>query len=214
MASNSNENVYNMDYSKPGIVLIINNQNFVGGEERTGSEKDVDRILDTFEKLNFKTRSVMSQKLQQIKDLIENYSKKDYSKDSCFICFIMSHGEYGKILSSDEKLIDLKADIIKPFKSNKTLVNKPKLFFIQACRGKNVMPIIERLHISHDLYKQDTNTETETDASKLPKDADILYSYATVEGYVAFRDPNPGTSKYCVMLYQRKQLVKNSHIFY
>jgi caspase 3 len=108
MASNSNENVYNMDYSKPGIVLIINNQNFVGGEERKGSEKDVDRLLDTFENLNFKTRSFMNQTSQQIKELIENYSKKDYSNDSCFICFIMSHGENGKILSSDEKLIDLK----------------------------------------------------------------------------------------------------------
>ena len=190
MASNSNDNVYNIDYSKPGIVLIINNQNFIGGEERKGSEKDVERILGTFKILNFKPEPFRNQTSQQIKELIESYSKKDYSEDSCFLCFIMSHGENGKILSSDEKLIDLKADIIKPFKSNKTLVNKPKLFFIQACRV-NGMSTIERLHISHDLYKQDSNTDT--DASKLPKDADILYSYATVEGYVAIRDPNKGS---------------------
>ena len=69
MASNSNENVYNMDYSKPGIVLIINNQNFVRTKERKGSEKDVDRLLDTFETLNFKPRSFMNQTLQQIKEL-------------------------------------------------------------------------------------------------------------------------------------------------
>ena len=69
MANNSNENVYNIDYSKPGIVLIINNQNFVGGVERKGSEKDVERILNTFEKLNFKTRPYMNQTSQQIKEL-------------------------------------------------------------------------------------------------------------------------------------------------
>ena len=67
MASFSNENVYNIDYSKPGKVLIINNQNFVGGEERKGSEKDVERIVDTFETLNFKTRPFMNQTSQQIK---------------------------------------------------------------------------------------------------------------------------------------------------
>ena len=79
---------------------------------------------------------------QQMKDLVENYSKRDYSNDSCFVCFIMSHGDNGKILCSDEMLIDLKKDIIKPFQMSKTLVNKPKLFFIQACRGDNVMPNI------------------------------------------------------------------------
>jgi hypothetical protein len=108
MASYSSGNVYNKDYSKPGLVLIINNQNFVRIEERKGSKKDVDRIMDTFEYLNFKTRSFMNQTKQQMKDLVENYSKKDYSNDSCFVCFIMSHDENGQLLSSDEMLIDLK----------------------------------------------------------------------------------------------------------
>jgi caspase 3 len=113
MASYSSENVYNVDYSKPGLVLIINNQNFVRTEERQGSEKDVDRILDTFDNLNFKTRSFMDQTKQQMKDLIKNYSRRDYSNDSCFVCFIMSHGDNGQILCSDELQIDLKKDIIK-----------------------------------------------------------------------------------------------------
>ena len=91
-------NFYNIDYSKPGIVLIINNQNFIGGEERKGSEKDVERILGTFKILNFKPEPFRNQTLQQIKELIENYSNKDYSNDSCFICFIMSHGgKNGKV---------------------------------------------------------------------------------------------------------------------
>jgi hypothetical protein len=76
MASKSSENVYNVDYSKPGLVLIINNQNFVQTEERKGSDKDVDRILDTFENLNFKTRSFMNQTKKQMKDLVETYSKE------------------------------------------------------------------------------------------------------------------------------------------
>jgi caspase 3 len=191
MATNSNQNAYNVDYSKPGLVLIINNQNFVQTEERKGSDKDVDRIMDTFENLNFKTRSFMNQTKQQMKDLVENYSKKDYSNDSCFVCFIMSHGDNGKILCSDEVLIDLKKEIIKPFQINQTLVNKPKLFFIQACRGNGVMPHIERLNISHDLIRQTSNIET--DAIKIPMHADLLYSYATVEGYVALRDRNRGS---------------------
>jgi caspase 3 len=191
MGNTSSENVYNVDYSKPGLVLIINNQNFVCTEERKGSDKDVDRILDTFENLNFKTRSFMNQTKQQMKELVENYSKRDYSNDSCFICFIISHGDNGQILCSDEMLIDLKKEIIKPFQINQTLVNKPKLFFIQACRGNGVMPNIESLDISYDLIEEDSNIET--DACKIPIGADFLYSYATVEGYKAFRDRNRGS---------------------
>ncbi len=44
MASYNSGNVYNVDYSKPGLVLIINNQNFVHTKERKGSDKDVDRV--------------------------------------------------------------------------------------------------------------------------------------------------------------------------
>jgi hypothetical protein len=85
----------------------------------------------------------------------------------------------------------LKKEIIKPFQINQTLVNKPKLFFIQACRGDTVMPNIERLDISHDLIRQTSNIQT--DAIKLPIGADFLYSYATVEGYKAFRNTNTGS---------------------
>jgi hypothetical protein len=213
MASNSSENVYNVDYSKPGLVLIINNQNFVRTEERKGSDKDVNRILDTFENLNFKTRSFMNQTKKQMKDLVETYSQRDYSNDSCFVCFIMSHGDNGKILCSDEMQIDLKKEIIKPFQMCRSLVNKPKLFFIQACSGDNVMPNIERLNISHDSTR--LTSSIETDAIKIPMHADLLYSYATVEGYVALRDRKTGSwYVHCVMLFQTKHLMKNSHTYF
>jgi hypothetical protein len=191
MASYSSEDVYNVDYSKPGLVLIINNQNFVRTEERKGSEKDVDSILDTFENLNFKTRSFMNQTKQQMKDLVENYSKRD------------------------EMLIDLKKDIIKPFQMSKTLVDKPKLFFIQACRGDNVMPNIERLDISHDLIRQTSNIQT--DAIKLPIGADFLYSYATVEGFKAFRNTNTGSwyiQILCDVISSKAASEESSHIYY
>jgi len=72
----------------------------------------------------------------------------DYSKDhrhgDCFVCCVMSHGnENGvegcdaKVLASgDEQMCPLN-DIISPFDGDKctSLIGKPKVFFIQACRG-------------------------------------------------------------------------------
>ena len=53
MASYSSEDVYNIDYSKPGLVLIINNQNFVRTEERKGSEKDARFDIGHIRKFEF-----------------------------------------------------------------------------------------------------------------------------------------------------------------
>ena len=58
-----------------------------------------------------------------------------------------------------------------PFKSNKKLKNKPKLFFVQACRGDDEMK-------SHD--RMDAEETYESDGTKVPFDADFLFSCSTV----------------------------------
>jgi hypothetical protein len=53
------------------------------------------------------------------------------------------------------------------------------------------MPNIESVDIRHDSIRQTSSIGT--DACKIPIGADFLYSYATVEGYVAVRDRNTGS---------------------
>lgn len=57
------------------------------------------------------------------------WANADHSDKDCFVCVIMSHGEEGFVYGAD-KAIELD-QLINPFKLNKTLAGKPKLFFIQ-----------------------------------------------------------------------------------
>ena len=57
------------------------------------------------------------------------------SSDACIIC-LLSHGEEGFMFGTDGKKIPLE-EIFLLFDNRHcpALLNKPKIFFIQACRG-------------------------------------------------------------------------------
>jgi len=56
--------------------------------------------------------------------------------DECFVMFVMSHGKDNCVFGSDGQAVKI-SEIMSPFtNANCTfLKNKPKLVFIQACRG-------------------------------------------------------------------------------
>lgn len=59
-------------------------------------------------------------------------SKEDHSDADCFACAILSHGNEGHVYGTNAE-IEIKS-LLDNFKGNKcrTLVGKPKLFFIQV----------------------------------------------------------------------------------
>jgi len=51
----------------------------------------------------------------------------------------MSHGDEGIVYGVDKPIeID---QLIQPFKQNRTLAGKPKIFIVQACRGSCFMEV-------------------------------------------------------------------------
>jgi hypothetical protein len=115
-------------------------------------------------------------------ELMEEAANLDHSDADCFGAMIMSHGEEGVVCGTDDS-IEIET-LISPFKNCPSLVGKPKLFFFQACRGEK--------------YDQGTDS-ADKDSPKtcyiprIPIEADFLYSYSTVPGYVAWRDPQQGS---------------------
>ena len=148
----SAENVYKINYSNPGTVVIFNNKDFKdenddkSNKDRLGSEKDVEKLEMIFKKLNYFVNSHINTTAKEMKDLIKMYADRDHKESSCFICFVMSHGTKQRkdkwyIKGSDWENVNVYNEIINAFKSTKTLINKPKLFFIQACRGVATFPV-------------------------------------------------------------------------
>jgi hypothetical protein len=130
--------IYQID-SAP-LVLVINNKKFDGNyhDERSGSEKDVDAVLKTFVEGRpfhfklFEDKSHEDLTLSEMKDIIKRFTA---SQASFVMVFIMSHGTTHNIISFDNQ--NLKRDWIRDAFSNneaRTLIGKPKLLILQACR--------------------------------------------------------------------------------
>ena len=130
---------YNMTHPKRGKCIIINIINYKNDQQRKReySKKHVDLVKTVFQnKLDFEVDNYEDQTAKEIETLISSQASLDHSESDCFACFIMGHGEDGKIIAKDNQSVDIRT-ILDPIKKCKSLQGKPKLFFIQACRGEN-----------------------------------------------------------------------------
>lgn len=98
----------------------------------------------------------------------------------------MTHGTRNdKVYAKDLQFCT--QDLLTPFigENCKNLIGKPKLFFIQACRGDRV-----------DAGTQIDSFNDSQSASEIyviPKNADVLVMYSTSEDHVSFREVDQGS---------------------
>jgi len=133
--------MYDMDHEKRGIALVINISKYDRNQqvERVWSVEDVKNLKKTLKYLEFKLKFYENLKGSEIEKKIQKIAKKDHTDSDCFLCVVMSHGNKDKIVASDNEEISFK-EIMQPIKEScKSLENKPKLFFFQACRGDKDM---------------------------------------------------------------------------
>ncbi|PAA63380.1 hypothetical protein BOX15_Mlig000293g2 [Macrostomum lignano] len=173
--------------SPQGFCLIINIKKYRNRalfEERIGSELDVDRVKRLFTRLNF---IVEVHEDLTCNELVRIVSLKalspDLSNHGCFVCFIMAHGDESSIYGIDGEAWEVQA-IAKRFRGNECtgLCNKPKLFFIQACRGKGCETIPGAW-----VDQQVSN------AYYCPRDSDFVLCFATPSGQASLRNPTEGS---------------------
>uniref|UniRef100_A0A3Q3WMC1 Caspase-3 n=1 Tax=Mola mola TaxID=94237 RepID=A0A3Q3WMC1_MOLML len=110
-------------------------------------------------------------------------SQEDHSSSASFVCVLLSHGDEGVIYGTDgpEKFENL----TRYFKGDccRSLVGKPKLFFIQACRGSDL----------DDGALIETDSVDDQTTDRIPVEADFLYAYSTAPGYYSWRNTSNGS---------------------
>lgn len=158
----------------------------------------IESLKDVFQWLGFSVCVYRNQTAEQMKVLLKTYSQKPHTGD-CFVCCIMSHGCKDGVHGTDGAIVS-RDDIFLPFngQSCPSLVNKPKAFFIQACRGKEYQLAVE---VESDNYKEvrrGAETEDEElldidDFTTIPTDADFLVARSSIKGYLSFRDTQSGS---------------------
>jgi len=198
-----------------GRAVIVNISKFTGEEQsRQGSNRDAVNMMCSLESLGFKVEVFENLTSEQFYQLILHLStdpKKVHSKVDVFAMVILSHGTQNReghdvIMSSDSEEIEFKY-ITSQFAGNiaKTLAGKPKLFFVQACRGDKTDAGRE---ISHDSSDGGPLTDGTGDTEggggvdepdfffrtiTIPAEADIFVAYSTPPGYYSWRSPESGS---------------------
>lgn len=60
---------------------------------------------------------------------------KDFSDHACLVIVILSHGTRHEEIAAKDGHYSIDDHVLFPILRNSTLNDKPKLFFIQACKG-------------------------------------------------------------------------------
>ena len=178
----TNETKYNMNHKERGIALVINMQNYDDPnpeesepklKKRKWSEKDVESLKKTLDYLEFKVILCLDSTKSQIEKALQEQAELDHSESDCFLCVVMSHGNEDKIVTRDNQKMSFE-EIMAPIKLCKTLINKPKLFFFQACRGDKEMEIPRVTRSDSDESSSDEQPSNDYQTGDNTSDSDEL----------------------------------------
>ncbi|XP_045903403.1 caspase-6-like [Micropterus dolomieu] len=187
---------YKMNNKRRGLALIFNQERFfwrLGLPERNGTNADRYNLEKRLNELNFEVKAYDNYKQVEVLDKISEAAEADHSDSDCFLLVFLSHGEDDHVYTYDGKISI--QDITSLFKGNKcrSLVGKPKIFILQACRGdKHDDPVTACDAVDSELK---TN-EVVVDASAvhtLPAGADFIMCYSVAEGYYSHRETVNGS---------------------
>ncbi|XP_072050042.1 caspase-6-like [Amphiura filiformis] len=127
-------------------------------------------------------------------------SSVDHTNADSFVCIFLTHGDDDGLLYAYDGSVNLQ-ELLDEFRGNKcrSLIGKPKIFIIQACRGRE----LEVGVCETDGGIEDTDAKSAfgvadalADAgtrTTLPAGADFIVCYSVVGGYFSFRDTVSGS---------------------
>ncbi|XP_063735496.1 caspase-2 isoform X3 [Eleginops maclovinus] len=194
---------YGVNSSPRGLALVISNVTFDPCaapelDTRKGGEVDDEVLRKVFTELDYKVTVHRDLTAQDMRKCIESFTRRPDHRtvDSCVVC-LLSHGVEGAIYGTDGQLLQLDW-VFESFDNVRCplLQNKPKMFFIQACRGEEMDCGVEQSDgpertCSPSCEQRDAGREGQGDATsrqrgdpriKLPQRSDMICGYASLKG--------------------------------
>ncbi|CAG0886273.1 unnamed protein product, partial [Darwinula stevensoni] len=205
---------YKMSANPRGKALVISNYDFGGlMNNRPGTDIDAVKIRDLFEKLHFSVDVEKDLTRQEMKLKLKEFARApEHRQSDCCVVVIMSHGYQSPgedpegswrplgqqpgsthrpcpyvVYSSDGRALEVEW-IIQQFNIAEALKGKPKLFIIQACRGKGQQARGQ----SGNFVESDANRFGGASQDELNAD-DIFVANSTIPYYVSYRNSQEGT---------------------
>lgn len=195
---NPQSDCYDMTHQERGYALVFNQEKFSyalkqqGFSDRSGTNEDERNVTLCLKKFGFRVQSYNDLTANQMKTFCEKMAKLDHSNCDMFLCVILSHGEDGVVYGTD-RAVEMH-ELSKYFKGSScpSLIGKPKIFIIQACRGFQTDPGVN-VNVADALRQGGDHHSLEIPDIKLPMEVDFLFAYSTVPGYYSWRNGLKGS---------------------
>jgi hypothetical protein len=215
-----------MDHPNRGVALIFtfDRLNYCFEKKcNLGMVFDADRLSKTFsECLQFDVHRYSSLIKSDFEEMINAYTKRDYTNDDCFVFAIRGHGsKKDEVQCADGEYYDTKklADI---FMEVPSLKGKPKIFLFGMCRGDlfSVGPMnspqvatvqsSSAITIPHQIESSESDTNHSGDEplerQTRETDGNVFRFYSIISGYVSVVSSLSGSlpfQKFCDELENR-----------
>ncbi|XP_069082173.1 caspase-8-like isoform X1 [Pleurodeles waltl] len=191
---------YRMGDRPLGYCLIINNFDFSTSlpnilKQRKGTDADAKKLKKIFQWLQFIVEERRDLTAYRILQTMMEYGQKDHEKMYCFVCCILSHGLKGAVYGTDGRSV-LIEELTRSVDGERclSLAGKPKVFFIQACQGKEGQKGVLIQRDSGEDIKSDANPLVSDDTKvSIPIGADFLTGISTVDHYESYRHISNGS---------------------
>ncbi|KAM8924705.1 caspase-2 [Pelodytes ibericus] len=191
---------YKLSSCPRGLALIISNVRFSTPDldYRHGGDVDSESLKQLYSRFGYRVSTYCNLPAQEMLTLMNNFSRQsehaDY--DSCIVA-ILSHGVDGAVYGADGQLVQLK-DVFTVLDNAHCphLQNKPKMFFIQACRGEETDRGVDQQDGRENSGSpgcEETDAGKEPIKVKLPTQSDMICAYACLRGTVSLRNTKRGS---------------------
>ncbi|XP_067299223.1 caspase-8 [Pseudorasbora parva] len=185
---------YEMKGDRRGACLIINNNDFTAGgmPNREGTDIDKESLEAVFQWLGFEVLIEQNCDRERMLQVLRDLAARDHTAADCVVCCVLTHGRVDGVMGVDGKTVTLRElmETLSPYQCS-SLYQKPKLFFIQACRGTNHQGAVFPQAF---LREQDTLvSDAAVPRDSIPEAADYLLAMSTVPDFVSYREKDKGT---------------------
>ncbi|XP_054977314.1 caspase-2 isoform X1 [Sorex araneus] len=193
---------YRLQSRPRGLALVLSNVHFTGEKDlefRSGGDVDHSTLVALFKLLGYSVHVLLDQTAQEMQEKLQDFAQLPAHRvtDSCIVA-LLSHGVEGGVYGVDGKLLQLH-EVFRLFDNANcpSLQNKPKMFFVQACRGDET---------DRGVDQQDGRSRAaapgceDGEAGKegmlkvrLPTRSDMICGYACLRGTAAMRNTKRGS---------------------
>ncbi|XP_071467530.1 caspase-2 isoform X2 [Marmota flaviventris] len=189
---------YRLQSRPRGLALVLSNVLFTGEKElefRSGGDVDHSTLVTLFKHLGYNVHVLHDQTAQEMQEKLQNFAQLPAHRvtDSCIVA-LLSHGVEGSIYGVDGKLLQLQ-EVFRLFDNANcpSLQNKPKMFFIQACRGDETDRGVDQQDGKKPGCEESDAGKEEMLRMRLPTRSDMICGYACLKGTAAMRNTKRGS---------------------